>query len=136
MKVTPLDLRQQRFQTVMRGYDRGEVNAFYDPNDKYRLSPIAKGYIAGLLRHAREMTLITNQWVNSYKRLVPGYEAPVYVSWALRNRSDLIRIPEFRPGKEQAALAGFAEFGGGALLAVGLFTPLAAAAIIGERRNA
>ena len=77
-------------------------NAFFDPNDKYHLSPIAKHFIAGLLKHAKEITLITNQWVNSYKRLVPGYEAPVYISWALRNRSDLIRVPMYKPGKEEA----------------------------------
>ena len=58
------------------------------PADKYHLSDIAKHYIAGLMRHAPEIAAITNQWVNSYKRLVPGYEAPVYVSWARRNRSD------------------------------------------------
>jgi len=81
---------------------KGEKNAFYDPQDKYHLSKIAKHYIAGLMKHAREITLITNQWVNSYKRLVPGYEAPVYISWAQRNRSDLIRIPVYKPGKELA----------------------------------
>jgi glutamine synthetase len=81
---------------------KGDRNAFFDPNDTYHLSPIAKAYIAGLLRHSREITLITNQWVNSYKRLVPGYEAPVYVTWARRNRSDLIRVPEYKPGKEIA----------------------------------
>jgi len=81
---------------------RGERNAFFDPNDPYHLSTLAKSYIAGLLRHAKEITLITNQWVNSYKRLVPGFEAPVYLSWALRNRSDLIRVPEYKPGKENA----------------------------------
>ncbi len=79
---------------------RGKKNAFFDPKDKYHLSSIAKHYIAGLMKHAREITLITNQWVNSYKRLVPGYEAPVYISWAQRNRSDLIRIPVYKPGKE------------------------------------
>ncbi|GAG18050.1 unnamed protein product, partial [marine sediment metagenome] len=79
---------------------RGERNAFFDAKDKYHLSAIAKSYVAGLLRHAREITIVTNQWVNSYKRLVPGYEAPVYLSWALRNRSDLIRVPEYKPGKE------------------------------------
>jgi len=68
-------------------------NAFFDP---------AKHFIAGLLKHAKEITLITNQWVNSYKRLVPGYEAPVYISWAMRNRSDLIRVPMYKPGKEEA----------------------------------
>jgi glutamine synthetase len=80
---------------------QGERNAFFDANDKDHLSAIAKSYIAGLLRHAREITIVTNQWVNSYKRLVPGYEAPVYLSWALRNRSDLIRVPEYKPGKEE-----------------------------------
>jgi glutamine synthetase len=66
------------------------------------LSKVAKQFIAGLLRHAPEITLVTNQWVNSYKRLVPGYEAPVYLSWALRNRSDLIRVPVYKPQKEKA----------------------------------
>ena len=80
----------------------GPRNAFFNPTDKFHLSKIAKHYIAGLLRYAPEITLVTNQWVNSYKRLVPGYEAPVYVSWALRNRSDLIRVPEYKPGKETA----------------------------------
>jgi glutamine synthetase len=80
---------------------RGNKNVFFEPKDKYHLSYIAKNYIAGLLKHARELTLVTNQWVNSYKRLVPGYEAPVYISWAQRNRSDLIRIPLYKPGKEK-----------------------------------
>ncbi|MCH7510879.1 MAG: glutamine synthetase [Chloroflexi bacterium] len=81
---------------------RGERNAFFDAEDPYHLSSLAKAYIAGLMRHAAEITLITNQWVNSYKRLVPGYEAPVYITWARRNRSDMIRIPEYKPGKEVA----------------------------------
>jgi len=81
---------------------KDKVNDFFDPKDPYYLSKVAKRYIAGLLRHASEFTLITNQWVNSYKRLVPGYEAPVYLSWALKNRSDLIRVPVYRPGKEEA----------------------------------
>lgn len=76
-------------------------NAFFDEKDKYGLSEVARGFIAGLLRHAREITLVTNQWVNSYKRLVIGYEAPVYVSWAQRNRSTLIRVPLYRPGSEK-----------------------------------
>ncbi len=79
---------------------KGERNAFFDPEDPYHLSAIARGYIAGLLHNARGITLVTNQWVNSYKRLLPGFEAPVYKSWARRNRSDLIRIPEYMPGKE------------------------------------
>ena len=80
----------------------GGRNAFFDPSDKHFLSNVARSYIAGLLHHAPDITLVTNQWVNSYKRLVPGYEAPAYVSWALRNRSDLIRVPTYRPGREEA----------------------------------
>lgn len=79
---------------------KGERNAFFDGDDPYHLSAIAQGYIAGLLEHARAITLVTNQWVNSYKRLLPGFEAPVYLTWAKRNRSDLIRIPDYKPGKE------------------------------------
>ncbi|MDR9459938.1 MAG: glutamine synthetase family protein [Dehalococcoidia bacterium] len=81
---------------------KGERNAFFDKNDDYHLSKIGKGYMAGLLKHAPEITAITCQWVNSYKRLIPGYEAPCYISWARRNRSDLIRIPQYEPGKEYA----------------------------------
>lgn len=81
---------------------RNGHNAFFDQDDKFHLSKEAKHFIAGLMRHAKEITLITNQWVNSYKRLVPGYEAPVYISWAIRNRSDLIRIPMYKVGKEEA----------------------------------
>ena len=77
-------------------------NAFHDPKDQYHLSGVAKGYIAGILKHAREITAICNQWVNSYKRLVPGYEAPVYIAWARRNRSTLVRVPMYKPGKEAA----------------------------------
>ncbi|HOJ70413.1 MAG TPA: glutamine synthetase family protein [Syntrophorhabdaceae bacterium] len=86
---------------------QGSKNAFYDPNDEYFLSDIAKWYIAGLLRHAREITLLTSQWVNSYKRLVPGYEAPVYIAWARRNRSTLVRVPLYKPGKEKATRAEY-----------------------------
>ncbi|MFC1928612.1 glutamine synthetase family protein [Chloroflexota bacterium] len=86
---------------------KGERNAFFDPKDSYYLSKEAKSYIAGLLKYAPEITCIANQWVNSYKRLVPGYEAPVYLSWARRNRSDLIRVPEYRPGKENATRIEF-----------------------------
>lgn len=81
---------------------KGNDNAFFDPKDKYHLSKAAKNFIAGLLKHSREITSVTSQWVNSYKRLVPGYEAPVYISWAKRNRSTLVRIPEYKPGKEKA----------------------------------
>jgi glutamine synthetase len=86
---------------------RGEKNAFFDTKDSYHLSKEAKSYIAGLLKYAPEITAVTNQWVNSYKRLVPGYEAPVYLSWARRNRSDLIRVPEYRPGREKATRIEF-----------------------------
>lgn len=86
---------------------KGDKNAFFDKNDKYHLSKIGKCFIAGLLRHAPEFTAVCNQWVNSYKRLVPGYEAPVYLSWALRNRSDLIRVPMYKPGKEKATRIEF-----------------------------
>jgi len=79
---------------------KGERNAFFDAAEPLNLSVVARAFIAGLLHHARGITLVTNQWVNSYKRLLPGFEAPVYMSWARRNRSDLIRIPEFRHGKE------------------------------------
>jgi len=71
-------------------------NIFYDKKDPYHLSSVAKHYSAGLLKYAKEITSITNQWVNSYKRLVPGYEAPVYVSWGRQNRSALVRVPSFK----------------------------------------
>jgi len=86
---------------------RGDINAFHDPQDRYHLSTVAKPYIAGIMRHAREMAAVTNQWVNSYKRLVPGYEAPVYISWARRNRSAMVRVPMYKPGKEQATRIEF-----------------------------
>jgi glutamine synthetase len=86
---------------------KGEKNAFFDVKDTYHLSKEARCYIAGLLKHAPEITAVCNQWVNSYKRLVPGYEAPVYLSWARRNRSDLIRVPEYRPGREKATRIEF-----------------------------
>ena len=86
---------------------RGNTNAFFSRDDEYHLSKIARYYIAGLLKYAPEITLVCNQWVNSYKRLVPGYEAPVYLSWARRNRADLIRVPEYEPGKENATRIEF-----------------------------
>jgi len=81
---------------------RGKKNIFFDVNDQYNLSDNGKYYIAGLLKHAHELASIVAQWVNSYKRLVPGYEAPVYISWAHRNRSSLVRVPMYKPGKENA----------------------------------
>jgi len=86
---------------------KGDKNAFFDPNDEYHLSDVGKGYIAGLLKHAPEITSVTNQWINSYKRLVPGYEAPVYITWARRNRSTLVRVPMYKPNKEKATRVEF-----------------------------
>ncbi len=80
-------------------------NAFYDADDQFFLSQTAKAFIAGQLRHAREISPLFAQWVNSYKRLVPGYEAPVYLAWSRRNRSALIRVPLYHPGKERATRA-------------------------------
>jgi glutamine synthetase len=80
-------------------------NAFFDGEDKWHLSDTGKAFIAGQLRHAREIAAVFAQWVNSYKRLVPGYEAPVYTAWSQRNRSALIRIPVYKPGHEQATRA-------------------------------
>jgi glutamine synthetase len=84
---------------------RGDENAFFDGNDEYFLSATGKGFIAGLLHHARELSALFAPSVNSYKRLVPGYEAPVYVAWSRRNRSALVRVPLYHPGKEQATRA-------------------------------
>jgi glutamine synthetase len=77
----------------------GERNAFYDPADPMGLSTVARQFIAGLLHHAREITAVTNQWVNSYKRLVSGYEAPIHISWAKNNRSALVRVPVVKHAK-------------------------------------
>ncbi len=83
-------------------FNDADRNAFYDSDDPHHLSETARHFLAGVLEHAREMCLITNQWYNSYKRLVPGYEAPVYIAWAERNRSALVRIPMYKPGNEIA----------------------------------
>jgi glutamine synthetase len=80
-------------------------NAFFDADDQWHLSDVGKAFIAGQLHHARELSAVFAQWVNSYKRLVPGFEAPVYVAWSRRNRSALIRIPLYKPGAEQATRA-------------------------------
>ena len=84
-----------------------DTNIFFNAKDKYHLSKKGKSYIAGLLKHAREICLVVAQWVNSYKRLVAGYEAPVYISWAQTNRSALIRVPMYKPGKERATRVEF-----------------------------
>jgi len=81
---------------------RTRKNAFYDGADRYKLSSLAKSFIAGQLAHVKGFCAVTAPTVNSYKRLVPGYEAPVYISWARINRSALIRIPKYSPGREQS----------------------------------
>ncbi|MDD5483231.1 MAG: glutamine synthetase family protein [Kiritimatiellae bacterium] len=86
---------------------KGNKNVFFDPTDKCHLSAQGRSYIAGLLTHSREICAVAAQWVNSYKRLVPGYEAPVYIAWAQRNRSALVRVPMYKPGKEKATRAEF-----------------------------
>jgi len=86
---------------------KGDDNAFFDGNDEFFLSDNAKSYIAGLLKHASEISCVFAQWVNSYKRLVPGYEAPVYKAWSRRNRSALIRVPMYHPGQEKATRCEF-----------------------------
>ncbi len=83
-------------------FDRRGKNVFFDPAGRHHLSRTALQYIAGILRHARENAIVTNQWVNSYKRLVPGFEAPVYITWANANRSAMVRVPQIKPGKEKA----------------------------------
>ena len=80
----------------------GDTNAFHEPGDPYGLSKVARGFIAGLLVHAPEITAVTNQLVNSYKRLIAGYEAPVYVTWARNNRSALVRVPVTKSGKQSS----------------------------------
>jgi glutamine synthetase len=80
----------------------GEHNAFADADDAYGLSTVAYRFAAGLLHHARELTAVTNQWVNSYKRLVSGYEAPIHISWARNNRSALVRVPVVKHGKTES----------------------------------
>ncbi len=85
----------------------GDTNAFYDAGDGHSLSPAARGFIAGLLHHAPEITAVTNQWVNSYKRLVVGYEAPIYTAWARNNRSVIVNVPPIKQGKSESARLEF-----------------------------
>ncbi len=86
---------------------KGSKNAFFDAKSKDNLSEVAHNYIAGLLKHAKEICSIFAQTTNSYKRLVPGYEAPVYIAWSRRNRSALIRVPQYHPGQEKATRCEF-----------------------------
>ena len=79
-----------------------DKNAFYKKGEPYHLSPEARHFMAGVLKHSAEICAITNQWVNSYKRLIPGYEAPVYIVWGQKNRSALVRVPMYKPGQEKA----------------------------------
>jgi len=85
----------------------GDANAFYDASDPYHLSATAKQFMAGLLVHATEIAAVCCQWVNSYKRLVPGFEAPVFVSWGRNNRSSLVRVPMYKPKKSASTRIEF-----------------------------
>jgi glutamine synthetase len=85
----------------------GGKNAFYDDTSEYHLSDVGRQFIAGVLRHAPEFCAITNQWVNSYKRLIVGYEAPVYICWARNNRSALVRVPPTKSGKQESTRIEF-----------------------------
>jgi len=78
------------------------TNLFFDSSDPYHLSAAAHSYTAGLMEHSQEISAMFCQWINSYKRLIVGYEAPVYIAWGQRNRSAYIRVPEYQPGKEDA----------------------------------
>ena len=103
----PLEAENGSGMHVNMSLSTGEQNAFYDPDDPHKLSVTAHRFVAGLVRHAPEIACVCNQWVNSYKRLVPGFEAPVYASWAPVNRGDLVRIPAYRPGKEASVRIEF-----------------------------
>lgn len=93
--------------SLFEGEGEDVRNAFFDPEDEFGLSPLARAFTAGLLTHAREICSVCAQWVNSYKRLVPGFEAPVYISWGRRNRSTLVRVPMYKPGREHATRVEF-----------------------------
>jgi len=80
----------------------GDKNVFFDAEDPYHLSEYARAYLGGILKYSKEITSILNPWVNSYKRLVPGFEAPVYIAWSRSNRSALVRVPQYQPGREEA----------------------------------
>ncbi len=98
----PIDEENGSGMHIHQSLWKGERNAFFDSKEKYNLSETGRMYTAGLMTHINEITSILNQWINSYKRLIPGYEAPVYHTWGQRNRSALIRIPKYQPGKENA----------------------------------
>ena len=98
----PLKAENGSGMHVHQSLFKGDRNIFFDKNDKHHLSKTAKHYIAGLLKHAAEISLVANQWVNSYKRLIPGYEAPVHVSWARCNGAALVRVPAYKAGRENS----------------------------------
>jgi glutamine synthetase len=98
----PLDNENGNGMHVHQSLWNEKGNVFYSDSNPYNLSDIARAYTAGILAYIGEITAVLNQWVNSYKRLVPGYEAPVYIVWGQKNRSALVRIPEYAPGKRQA----------------------------------
>ena len=81
---------------------RDGKNLFFEKTDEYRLSKMARHYIAGIMTHSREISAVLSQWTNSYKRLIEGYEAPVFVAWGQKNRSAYIRVPQYLPGKEMS----------------------------------
>jgi glutamine synthetase len=80
----------------------GDQNAFYEPGAEYQLSKTGRRFIAGVLRHAPEISVVTNQWVNSYKRIVAEGEAPAHISWGHNNRSAMVRVPMYKPSKGQS----------------------------------
>jgi len=81
---------------------KGDENAFFDADDELNLSEVGRHFIAGLMRHSADICVVTNQWINSYKRLLPGLEAPIFASWTTGNFGDLLRIPSYRPGREES----------------------------------
>ena len=85
----------------------GDSNAFFEPGAEFQLAPLARQFIAGLLHHAPEITAVTNQWINSYKRLAGGGEAPSYICWGHNNRSALVRVPMYKPAKGQSTRVEF-----------------------------
>jgi glutamine synthetase len=105
---------------------RDGKNVFFDKKDSYHLSETARRYVAGLMTHAREFSAVFSQWVNSYKRLIEGYEAPVYIAWGQRNRSAYIRVPRYQPGKERATRIELRSPDPGCNLYLALATMLAA----------
>jgi glutamine synthetase len=98
----PIDGQNGSGMHVHQSLWRGGKNLFFEKDGPYHLSVLARRYMAGLMTHAREISAVLSQWVNSYKRLIEGYEAPVYIAWGQRNRSAYIRVPEYQPGKERA----------------------------------